>query len=155
MHDVIPTLVDDTRRRSWWLELHVDMVERALSLWRLDDAQRGMQRIEDAIAQRRDDVDAASLDRAFDVAIRVSAARGDAAWIRWVLDMQVSARRVPSHALVDRLRALPPILMEDAQPALQRMTKLFAHGANDETIDRLDALRVLCFEVEQLRVNSA
>src|SRR5207248_847330 len=39
---MIRTPADETRRRGWWLELHVDLVERALSLWRLDDAQRGL-----------------------------------------------------------------------------------------------------------------
>jgi hypothetical protein len=155
MHDVIPTLVDETRRRSWWLELHVDLVERALSLWRLDDAQRGLQRIEDAIAERGDDVDAASLDRAFDVAIRLSVAQGDTAWIRWVLDTQAATERVPSRALVDRLRALPPILMEDARPALQRLTEVVVHAGDHEAIDRLEVLRGLHFDVEKLRVSSA
>jgi hypothetical protein len=153
--DVLETVVDESRRRSWWLELHVDMVERALSLMRLDDAQLGLQRIEDAITTRRDDIDTTSFDRAFDVAIRVSAARGDAAWIRWVLDTQSSTGRVPSRAVVDRLRALPPILLEDAHASLQRLTESITEIADDEESERLDVLRGLCFELEKFRAVSA
>ena len=149
--NVIRTPSDETRRRSWWLELHVDLVERALSLWRLDDAQRGLQRIEDGIVEQRDGIDAATFDRAFDAAIRLSAAQGDAAWIRWVLQTHVALRRVPSRTVVDRLRVLPPILLEDARPALQRVTEALAHAGDDDASERLDVLRAVRLELDRFR----
>jgi hypothetical protein len=148
---VIRTPTDEGRRRGWWLEMHVDLVERALSLWRLDDAQRALQRIEDGMAEHRDGIDAATFDRAFDAAIRLSAAQGDAAWIRWTLETHVAVRRVPSRAVVDRLRVLPPILLEDARTALRRLTGQLAHVGDEEASERLDVLRAVCLELDRFR----
>jgi len=149
--DVIRTPSDARRQESWWLDLHVDLVERALSLWRLDDAQRALQRIEDGVVEHRDGIDAATFDRAFDVAIRLSAAQGDAAWIRWALETHVAIHRVPSRAVVDRLRVLPPILLEDARPALRRVTERLAHVGDDDASERLDVLRALRLELDRFQ----
>lgn len=148
---VIRTPVDATKRRSWWLELHVDLVERALSLWRLDDAQRTLQRIEDGLAEHREGVADATFERAFDAAIRSSVARGDASWIRWTLQTHLALRRVPSRAVVDRLRSLPPILLEDVRDVLSVVATELAHSGDDDASERLDVLRALRIEIDRLR----
>jgi len=149
--DVIRTPADERRRRSWWLELLVDLLERALSLWRLDDAQRVMQRIEEGLDERGDEADPATLDRAYLVAVRLSAAQGDAAWIRWMLQAHVASNRVPSRDVVDKLRALPAILLEDARPALESATRVLRAGDEVDAFERLDALRALGMELDRLR----
>jgi hypothetical protein len=57
--------------------------------------------------------------------------------------------------VVDRLRALPPILLEDARPALERCAEILADAGDEDAFERMKVLRGMCREVKQLRAVSA
>jgi hypothetical protein len=102
-------------RRTWMLQLFGEVLERALTSGKVDDAERILRRAADEFGERvaaGDPVDQRQLLQIADYALRLAAQQKDGKWARWTLEMFRTVERVPSPQLIDRLievKALPGV----------------------------------------------
>lgn len=110
-------------QRDFWLSLEVALLEKAMSLLRLDEAAQCLARVEEKLAELLEDgkpIHAGRLQDALCAAVRYARMRGSGAEIAWALDVLARTRRVPSPELFALVAATPPIVLEEALPALER-----------------------------------
>jgi hypothetical protein len=133
-------------RAMWSLQLQVELLDKALSLSRLPDADRVLGRIAVAVDERMTagmSVDPAQLEGAFAGAVRLAGAQGEIQWLRWVLSTTARLGRPPPRAVVTALAALPAIFVSSAERQLEdAVGALMSKRAqlDDEGRDVLDAL---------------
>lgn len=150
-HGAVVTPLDDARRHAWWLDLHVELVERALTLWRLEEAGVAFERIVDGL-EAHPEIGQLELDHAFAIALRLCAARGDSAPIAWSFQTLRRRGRAPSRALLDRLRTLPPILLEGALGPMEMLVhSLDLRTLDDADRELIEQLMLLCCELRAWR----
>lgn len=128
--------VGNLDRDSWSLQLQVELLDKALSLGRLADADRVLGRIAVAVDERMSAgmaVDPSQLEGAFSGAIRLASAQGEIQWLRWVLSVSARIGRPPSRAVVEALRVLPPIFLASASKQLDDAVE--ALGRKRENLD--------------------
>ena len=109
-------------RDQWSLQLQVELLDKALSLSRIPDADRVLGRIAVSVEERMTAgmaVDPAQLEGAFAGAVRLSSAQGEIQWLRWVFSTSARLGRPPSRAVVSALAALPPIFVASASKQLE------------------------------------
>jgi len=114
--------VGNLDRDSWSLQLQVELLDKALSLSRIPDADRVLGRIAVAVDERMTagmTVDPAQLEGAFAGAVRLSSAQGEIQWLRWVFSTCARVGRPPSRAVVNALSALPAIFVSSAGKQLE------------------------------------
>lgn len=142
-------------REKWSLQLQVELLDKALSLHRLPDAERVLGRIALAVDERMNAglaLERSQIDAAFGGALRLASQQGESQWVRWVLSTSQRTGHPPSRAVVDALSALPTIVtepalkhLEDAVTALEdKRASLDAEGraAIDSLIDLRARLRL-------------
>ena len=125
-------------RETWSLQLQVELLDKALSLSRVADAERVLGRIAVAVEERMTagmTVDPAQLEGAFGGAVRLASAQGEVQWLRWLFSTCARLGRPPSGAIVSALLSLPAIFMssagkqlEDGDLALDKSLALFERG---------------------------
>lgn len=112
---VIPGAAFD--RQTWSLQMHVELVEKAMSLMRLSDAERAIQRIALAVDERlslHGTIEAAQIDPAFIAALRFASIKAEGDWVRWTLSTMKRLDRTPTSAVVEQVTQLPPIVLGGA-----------------------------------------
>jgi hypothetical protein len=93
-------------RRTWMLQLMGEVLERALSTQKLEEAERILQRAVDEFANRlaaADPVDDRQLTQIADYALRLARLQNDPGWVRWVTAMFGRIERVPAAPVLERL----------------------------------------------------
>jgi hypothetical protein len=94
---------------SWSVQLLIEVLEKALSLSRVADAERILRRasaqLEERIVQH-EEVDARQLATLADAATRVSLQSGDPTWGCWAVQVYRRVPHVPDGELIDRLAEL-------------------------------------------------
>lgn len=131
---VAPT--NNLDRERWSLQLQVELLEKALSIGRLPDADRVLGRIAVSVDERMAQampVERSQIDGAFGGAVRLASQQGEIQWVRWVLSTSQRVGYPPSRAVVEALAALPLVLMEAATRHLDE-----AIAAFDQKRDALD-----------------
>jgi hypothetical protein len=104
-------------RETWSLQLQVELLEKALSLYRLADGDRVLGRIAVAVDERVSaglPLEAEQLESAFRGAVRLASAQGEAQWIRWVLSTIQKLSWTPSAGVVEQIAQVPPIVLDAA-----------------------------------------
>ncbi len=145
-------------RETWSLQMQVELLDKALSLYRLADGDRVLGRIAVAVDERLNagmPVDREQIDNAFRGAIRLASAQGEVQWIRWVLATVQKLSRAPSPAIVEQIAQVPPIVLDAASPQIEDTLESFrarwdaladedkqALGSLAEVRDRLRAQRL-------------
>lgn len=112
---VAPT--NNLDRERWSLQLQVELLEKALSIGRLPDADRVLGRIAVSVDERMAaalPVERSQMDGAFGGAIRLASQQGEIQWVRWALSTSQRIGYPPSRAVVEAIAALPLVLMEAA-----------------------------------------
>jgi len=97
-------------QRDWGLDLVVESLRRAAALGRTDEVERILSHARLGIEQRIGNglpVERPTLDAVADAAASLAAARGQAAWGRWLLSVYASLGRVPPRAVGRSLMTLP------------------------------------------------
>jgi len=97
-------------QRDWGLDLVVESLRRAAALGRTDEVERILSHARLGIEQRIGNglpVERPTLDAVADAAASLAAARGQAAWGRWLLSVYASLGRVPPRAVGRSLITLP------------------------------------------------
>lgn len=143
--------VNNLDREKWSLQLQVELLEKALSLGRVPDADRVLGRIALAVDERIAAglaVERSQIDGGFGGAVRLASAQGEIQWVRWVLTTAQRLGHPPSRAVVEAIHALPLIVMEAGTRHLDEAIESFearrATFDDDEraALDGLIAVRV-------------
>jgi predicted component of type VI protein secretion system len=130
-------------RQTWSLQMHVELVEKAISLMRLADAERAIQRIALAVEERlstNGTIESAQIDPAFTAALRFAAIKAEGEWVRWVLATMRRLDRSPSPAVVEQLTQLPRIVLSSAERHLGELVEWVAARRDPEAPLVHDAL---------------
>ncbi|MBI2389216.1 MAG: FHA domain-containing protein [Deltaproteobacteria bacterium] len=123
-------------RENWSLQMQLELLDKALSLQRLADADRVLARVAIAVDERVTAgllVDRAQLDAAYAGAVKLSSFQGDTQWIRWVLATAQRLGRPPGSSIVARLSEMPSVLLDGAQRHLEEAVDSFR--ARREALD--------------------
>jgi hypothetical protein len=110
-------------RQTWSLQMQVELLEKALSMGRLPDADRVLKTISGQLDERLTEanpIEAGQLDPVFAGALRLSANRGDGQWVAWVLTTLRRLERLPNPQLVTQLAQLPPIILDETSAPLEQ-----------------------------------
>lgn len=135
--------------------MQVELLDKALSIQRLPDADRVLARIAVSVDERMASglsLDRTQLDAAYSGAVRLSSAQGDTQWIRWMLSTAQRLGRPPGNAVVVQLAQLPPVLIDGALRHIEDAVTTFAErrealDADEQAaLDGLLSLRTLVRE---------
>jgi hypothetical protein len=142
-------------REKWSLQLQVELLDKALSLGRLPDADRVLGRIAVAVDERMTaglPIDRAQIDAAYGGAVRLASQQGEIQWIRWVLSTAQRVGHPPSRAVVEALGALPLVLAAGANRHLDEAITSFQEKSgslDEEERAAVEGLVVLCTRLRQ------
>jgi hypothetical protein len=131
-------------QRNWSLELLTDVLRKALSLGRWDDATRLLERaranVENNVAGGQL-VDPGSLEAVADAAAAVALAKEDAQWGHWVLTIYAELGAPPPASVLHRLGNLPhaqrKTLLEVGRRLMERI--VIAKNVPPSDIERVAA----------------
>ncbi len=110
-------------RQSWSLQLQLELLEKALSVGRMQEADRALKSIDEQIEKRLDakgEIDPQQLNAACAGAIKLSSTRGDGLWVAWIFGTLTHAIKLPLPTLVAMLAQLPPIILDDVGTQLDQ-----------------------------------
>jgi hypothetical protein len=114
-------------RQRWFVDLHVDLVQRALTMGHLDEAERTLRRIADD-PEVLAGASPARWETLLRGALTLAIARDDGRWLRWVFE-RLAASTIPSEPVVRAIELLPPSLLASVLPAFERLLEqLCARG---------------------------
>jgi hypothetical protein len=135
---------------AWNVQLLVEALDRAISLGRIQDAERIVRRataqVEELVASGGG-IDPKALAALAIQAVSTTTATNDPTWVLWVVDIYRRADRVPSVAVVERVgeaAAEHPGVVLGAIEALLLQLKNSVRGSNpedSEALVRLEAIR--------------
>jgi hypothetical protein len=94
---------------SWSVQLLIEVLEKALSLSRVADAERILRRASTQVEERivqREEVDGRQLATLADAAARVSLESGDPTWGCWAAQVYRRVPHIPDGELIERLAEL-------------------------------------------------
>jgi hypothetical protein len=131
----------------------VSLLDKALSLYRLEDARQAFERIERKLAAARAEgarLHPHHLEDAARAAIRLAHLSGRGAPIAWAIDSLLAAGRPPDAGLLASIAEIPPIVLEEAVEALGRLVSTFAHDDDSPLRSRL---RTRLHEANALHAN--
>lgn len=100
----------NAERQSWTLQLLVEVVQRALALQRLTDAERLMRRAGSNIDERIESgepVERAHLDALAVCGARLAEQQANGHWLRWVFTTYNRLQLTPPALAIEKLGALP------------------------------------------------
>lgn len=130
---------------SWTLQLLVEVLDKAVSLGRLHDAARTLQRIAAQIDERTaagQMLELKQVEEVVGAAVRASIAAGDATWTAWGLRLYARAGFVPARSLTEQLSSLALVHRATLRPpvfeAIEAGRKVPAVRADD--VARLEQL---------------
>ena len=144
---------------SWSVQLLIEVLEKALSLSRVADAERILKRATAQVEQRivaREPIDPRQLATLSLAAARVSAESGDPTWGCWAAQVYRRVEHVPYVALVDKLTELatrhPGEIAEAVDLLTTHCRSIDRRLSNDETeaLARLEQLRASLSESSPL-----
>jgi len=110
------------KQQVWSIQLQLELLEKALSLQRIADAERTVARIAAAVDEwiaAGMEIDEKQLEPALQSITRFCNAKGDGQWLRWIFASLGRLQRLPSAALLAKMNELPPIVTEDAADQLE------------------------------------
>jgi hypothetical protein len=152
----------DSSRGSWSVQLLVEVLEKALNLSRVADAERILRRataqVEERIVQN-EGVDARQLATLAKAAVRISLESDDATWGSWAAQVYRRVPHVPPLDVIDMLAKLVPRHSSDIGDAVEHLAQhcraLPRELSQEETeaIARLEQLRGAVSEVRKASRN--
>jgi len=104
-------ILDDRGRRTWALQMLIEMLKKALTLGRTADADRIMSHALTQVDERLrspDKVDDGQLETLSLEALRLAEVQGSATWAKWVLETYRRAALLPPASVVEGMSRLPP-----------------------------------------------
>jgi FHA domain len=110
------TPVVSNEQQAWYLDLQCDLLERALSLQRIAEAEAALQRVMttvDAHVASKERSALATVERALRLSAKLSALRGETRTLAWVLEILQRMRLAPDGPLLAQLVSTPPILWRE------------------------------------------
>lgn len=152
-----PKRSESQQRRDFWLSLEVELLEKALSMFRLDEADDSVKRLTeklDALIESGKRVSPEQLEGALTAVTRFARARAATAPLRWVMQTLVRVERLPGPELFSLIAATPPIVLEEAAGPLQTLVNAHVGRASSSPTDAscLRSLVTLLDEVMAFRL---
>ncbi len=117
-------------RPSWAMDLLFELIDRALSIGRWEDADEVMGRVAAALEERLAAGDVPNEEeytRLVSVASRVAQARHSAKWVRWTAAVLCRSGRLPSAEAVARLRTVP---LQDSADVVADLDACLRHATS-------------------------
>ena len=141
-------------RRAWIAQMFGDFMDRALPQGKFAEADRILRRAAEEAEERiaGGEIDAASLARIADYALKLALLKRDSQWVCWVLDAYRRAKRVPPAATVAGLE-----LVTDLDGFAEALDRLLAvHHAEETPAVEDDAPQLAALEhlAEQVAARS-
>ena len=130
-------------RDSWSLRMQLELIEKALSLHRLPDADRVLTGVAMAVEERvigGGVIDDAQLDVLFGHAVRLCSLRGDGRWLGWTLVTLQRMQRMPKPPLVGQITHLPPIVVDEVSKQLEEFVAFWNQKAESLEGPQMHAL---------------
>jgi len=135
------TPVVSNEKQAWWLELQCDLLERAVSLERLAEADAVMQRIMSAVdaqVEAKEHVAIPTVERALTLSLKLCAVRGEGRAIAWVFGILRKMHRGPEGPLLAQLLQTPIILLREVREPLRELLNwMDAEGMPSSTLDSI------------------
>jgi hypothetical protein len=126
--NVIDTPAILIERQRWFVDLHVDLVQRALATGHLDEAESTLKRIADD-PEVLAGASAARWEALLRCAVSLAIARNDGRWLRWVFE-RLGGSFEPPESVVHALELLPPSLLGTVLPAFERLLEVLQTRGN-------------------------
>jgi hypothetical protein len=151
-----PPRTESQAKRDFWLSLVIALLDKALSIFRYEEAEAVAARVAEKLEALRTsgkEVALEKLEEALCAVLRLARARGNAHWISWTLDTIAERALTPGDELSAGIGALPPILLEEALDPLERAIEAIADrdDLDDRARARLRALEALALDVRSFR----
>ncbi len=95
-------------RRTWMLQLFGEVLDRALSTGRHEEAERILRRAIEEYNERSNGGagELRHLNQIAEYALRLADARGESAWVIWTIDAYAKLERLPPLPIVERLASV-------------------------------------------------
>lgn len=138
-------------REAWSLQMQMELLERALTLGRANDADRVMSRMAIAVDERLAAgmrVEPGKLRPILVGAVRLAALQGEAQWLRWALGLLTKAACPPSPELVEAIGKVPPIVLLSGGDLREIVSTFEARDLDDPERTALAELAELAAKVE-------
>lgn len=151
----VPRKSDSQRRVDFWLQLEAELLEKAMSMQRIEEAEASLHRLRDKLDALAAPPDPRHLDAALCAAIRLGRMVGNAEPIAWALDMVQRHDGIPSADLFALLASTPlPLLSCD--PSYRALGTLVTHGQRRSDLTAperscLDSLGQLARDLGEVR----
>ena len=116
--------------RDFWLSLEVELFEKAVEMFRIDDAEEAVLRIQtklDELLAINKHCAPDKLQTALSAVVRFAHIRGSGRKIGWVLDVLRKSKRLPCPELFALIASTPPIVLEESSDNLNALIE--AHAA--------------------------
>lgn len=152
----IATPFQATDRQNWWLDLQLDLLERALADGRATEADAILRFVAETLDKREHEpIDRTRVELLVARAVRFALLTTDVRWLGWSLGLVRTRAVAPSARTLIELQIVPPSLLVDVADALDALVAHWsgaASGAASGTasrapLDREQARLVAGFEV--------
>jgi predicted nucleic acid-binding Zn-ribbon protein len=139
--------LDDSGRRAWALQLLVEMVDKAISHGRAEDAERILGQVVLSVDERiktSGTIDIAHVDALGEAAVALSRLQRNGKWAKWALQLHERSSQIPSAAVAEGISKLPRPEIKSLAPAVAALLKSVPAGRSSPSeIERLERLREL------------
>lgn len=136
-------------RSRWFVDLHVELVQRALATGNLAEAEGALRRLVDEPESLAGPTPTRS-ERVLRCALSLAVARGDARWLRWVFE-RLATSPEPPDAVVRAIELLPQSLLAQVLPAFERLLEVLEGRAVHLSPSVRDSLPPLASLAERTR----
>lgn len=120
--------------QTWSFDLHLELLDKALSVRRWVDAERTMHRIISILDEKfvsNQPIEFKHVEPALIGAIRLSAATGAGSWVGWVFAVLEQLRRLPSPAVMTHLATLTPHIFATTGTTFERYVGYWSDRKNE------------------------
>lgn len=114
-------------QQSWTLQLLIEVIQRALALQRVTDAERSMRRAATAVDERKEaseSMEQAHLDALSVCGARLSELQANAHWLHWIFQLYAHLALTPPALVLEKIPKLPVSEQQNLLPDLMVLQKI-------------------------------
>ncbi len=127
--------------RSWGLQLLLEVLEKALTLGRLPDAVRALQRIQAQIEERivgGERIEPKQLDDVTRSACTIATLTSDVGHVTWVLKVYPRANLMPAATVIDAVGAVAVVMRAQMRHPIEELMEWVRVASDRAQLDRLE-----------------
>jgi hypothetical protein len=127
--------LDEQGRQAWALQLLVEMLNKAVSQERGEDAERILGQVMLTVEEQiriETPLDAEHADALGAAAAGLSRMQGNGKWTKWVLELHERMERLPSFEVADAIWKLPPSERDKLAPVVAALVERAQQGVSSQ-----------------------